>query len=311
MQTWLREGYLPANLPVRRDTDDDYILLKDLRAQSGDPNFPFQLKFPPLPLAVEHPAPAPQRASTPVPAPAPTPAPNHPRPTLSTLSTQPERPTDSHVLLTPLSLLAQPKHFGPPALFFSSRGGHSTTIVDNRGRSVLKGRFVWSPDDPNADLGHFNPAGRMGDVRRLEAFNTGGRAVIVALRQGGIEAVDVGDALLAPADNSRNALPTFTVTMGDVNRRSNFVYRIGGPIGQSPPTTLASSRRFSKKPNAPKKPTYGTKGDLYPNIGNSADINIPHEEELIFLGRNEDEVYFCERNAGTFRILQLSPLRES
>ncbi|KAJ7857418.1 hypothetical protein B0H14DRAFT_3447871 [Mycena olivaceomarginata] len=41
--------------------------------------------------------------------------------------TQLEKP-----LLSPISLLAQPRHSGPPALFFSIRGGHSTAIAAAR-----------------------------------------------------------------------------------------------------------------------------------------------------------------------------------
>jgi hypothetical protein len=102
MQTWYRDSLLPLDLPVRREEDTEYILLRDLRAQSVDPSHPF--RPPPPPLNVPS----------------------------FTLVPDPVKP-----LLPPISLLTQARHYGPPALFFTSRGGHSTTIVDARGRSVL------------------------------------------------------------------------------------------------------------------------------------------------------------------------------
>lgn len=32
------------------------------------------------------------------------------------------------------------------------------------------------------------------------------------------------------------------------------------------------------------------------------------QDEVIFLGRREDNMYLCERNAGAFRILRLCPV---
>ncbi|KAF8349929.1 hypothetical protein F5887DRAFT_1070177 [Amanita rubescens] len=184
MQAWYKDGLLPLDLPVRRDEDTTYTPLRDLRLQSVDPTHPFQ------------------------------------QPMSQVVSSSPEtRPQPSEKpLLSPISLLAQPRHFGPPALFFSSRGGHSTAIVDARGRSVLKGRFMWSPDDPSED--------RMGDVKRLEAFDVKDRSVLVAMRRGGLEVVDLRDALLRPADESRTALPQFNPAMSSVNRRAPFVWKI-------------------------------------------------------------------------------------
>jgi hypothetical protein len=42
MQSWFKDGFLPADLPVRRETDTEYIILRDLRRQSIDPNSPFR-----------------------------------------------------------------------------------------------------------------------------------------------------------------------------------------------------------------------------------------------------------------------------
>ncbi|GLB36301.1 putative GYF domain containing protein [Lyophyllum shimeji] len=81
MQAWYKDGLLPPDLPVRREEEDTYMLLKDLRLQSVDPTHPF--KSPP-------PRPAP------------------------TTATAPNVPETEKPLLPPISLLAQPRHFGPP-----------------------------------------------------------------------------------------------------------------------------------------------------------------------------------------------------
>ncbi|KAF7326880.1 Kinase-like protein [Mycena venus] len=47
MQAWYRDGLLPPDLPVRREEDTEYMLLKDLRLQSVDPTYPFRVPPPP------------------------------------------------------------------------------------------------------------------------------------------------------------------------------------------------------------------------------------------------------------------------
>ena len=276
MQAWYQDGLLPPELPVKREEDEEYTLLKDLRLQCVDPTRPFRSTPPPPP-----PAPVTQSMA---------------------LTHDPTKP-----LLKPMSLLAQPKHFGPPALFFSSRGGHSTTIVDARGRSVLKGRFLWSSDD-----GDENPAlPRLGDVKRLEAFDVRDRAVLVAMRQGGLEIVDFGDALLKPADHSRTLFPHFNPPISSINRRVPFVWKIGTPLGSSSSTTSLPSlpSKFPAHRLHPKKQSTGpTKSPGRPDfsIGGDADSEHP-QDEVLFLGRRDDEIYLCERRIGSFRILRLSP----
>lgn len=268
MQNWYKDGLLPPDLPVRREEDTEYILLKDLRAQSVDPTHPFRPAAPPL---QETPLPLPDAVKP---------------------------------LLSPISLLSQPRHFGPPALFFSSRGGHSTTIVDTRGRSVIRGRFIWTPDDGSSDV-------RMGDVRRLEAFDVKDRSVLVAMRQGGLEAVDLSDALLRPGDASRPVLPHFVPQDAMVNRRSSFLWRIGNPTGYHPSSApaiaslhSAGSRTSGKKQSISMKSP--SRSD--PSSGGEG-IDGTHvvQDEVFFVGRKDDDVYLCERNAGTFRILRLCP----
>lgn len=276
MQAWYKDGLLPPDLPVRREEDADYMLLKDLRLQSVDPAYPFRVPPPPA------------------------------QPSASETS-QPEKP-----LLSPISLLSQPRHFGPPALFFSTRGGHSTAIVDARGRSVLKGRFVWSDDGESEDAKPA-PLSRMGDVRRLEAFDVKDRSVLVAMRQGGLEAVDLSDALLKPADESRTVLPQFSPPPSNINRRGPFVWKIGTPVAASGTSaTILSSKGkggsgFSHIPG--KKASAGSAkspiGRTEFSIGDNGDSEVV--DEVLFLGRKEDEIYICERNAGSFRILRLGP----
>lgn len=268
---------MPPDLPVRRDDENVYTVLKDLRLQSVDPTHPFRSSPPP--------------------------------PNASSSQAQLVPPVDpSKPLLSPISVLSQPQHFGPPPLFFSSRGGHSTTIVDARGRSVLKGRFMWSPDDEE-DVELFSPP-KLGDVKRLEAFDVQDRAVLVALRQGGLEVVDFSDALLLPADSSRTIFPNFHPPTSTVNRRVPFVWRIGertSPLSGSPPMPALPPRlphRFHGK----KSSTGPSKSQGRNELSGSGDIESEHNrDEVFFLGRKGDDVYFCERRFGSFRILRLSP----
>ena len=287
MQAWLNDGFLPPSLPLRRHEDTDMITLQSLQASSTDPENPFQ---PPL---------IPQSIVTTI---------SNITPVVASSSAQPQIPIPEH-LLPPISLLAQPKRFGPPALFYSTRGGHSTTIVDARGRSVLKGKVLWTVDKQGGAPDSTFVG--LGDVKRVEAFDTKDRrAVVVALRQGGIEAVDMGDALLLPGDESRTFLPLFTAPPATTNRRRNFVWRLGtpvedvsttlSPLGIQPrkQTSLGGGKKgSSKRMGSTKAPPSGEE---------PGSTVVAPDDDVIFLGRNEDAVYMCERNADTFRILRLT-----
>ena len=265
MHAWYKDGLLPPDLPVRREEDTEYILLKELRLQSVDPTQPFRAISPP----VSHPL-------------------------LSEGSLPISKP-----LLSPISLLEQPPHFGPPALFFSSRGGHSTSIVDSRGRSVLRGRFFWSSDNSSETK---SSSGKMGDIKHLETLDVRERAVVVAMRQGGLEVVDVGDALLKPADESRTILPHYN-PQTNISRRAPFVWKIGTPIVNTEPHELVSESRGI---HDSKKASIGPKSGKPDTI--SSDFNVDPQDEVLFLGRKGNEIYYCERNLGSFRILRLSTI---
>ena len=275
MQAWYRDGLLPPDLPVRREEETEYILLKDLRLQCVDPTHPFRFS-PPAPAAVS------------------------PMPT----------PDSSKPLLSPQTLLSQPRHFGPPALFYSSRGGHSTTIVDSRGRSVLKGRFMWSSDDLPDGSPSMN---RLGDVKRLEAFDVQDRAILVAMRQGGLEAVDFGDALLKPADHSRTILPHFNPPLSSTNRRGPYVWKIGTPLDSSAPSGPLALPMLARNVSQPRKKqsTGPSKSPGRSEFMQSSEGDGEYTDEVFFLGRREDEMYLCEKSATTFRILRLSPARSA
>lgn len=269
MQAWYKDGLLPPDLPVRKETDEEFILLRDLRLQCVDPVHPFRSAPPP--------------------------------PTTSSGSLLSDA---SKPLLPPISLLIQPRHFGPPPLFYSSRGGHSTSIVDARGRAVMKGRFVWSPDEGDVS-GPFPQ--RMGDVKRLEAFDVKDRSVIVAMRQSGLEAMDFGDALLKPADESRSSLPHFCPPPSNISRRMPFTWKIGMPInsGTSDTTPLSST---TKTDYIAKKASYSAgKSPARSEFTGSGEGDSDVTDEVLFLGRNGDDLYLCERTVGAFRILRLCP----
>ena len=268
MQAWYKDGLLPPDLPVRREEDTQYMLLKELRLQSVDPTQPFRAISPPV--------------SPPV---------------LPECSLQINKP-----LLSPISLLEQPRHCGPPALFFSSRGGHSTSIVDSRGRSVLKGKFLWSNDISQETKS--SSFGNMGDIKRLEALNIRERAVLVAIRHGGLEVVDVGDALLKPADKSRTILPHYNPSQTNINRRAPFVWKIGTPIINTQLSDLMNEEQGipdSKKDSTVSKQTSTERPDPV-----SGDFDMDPQDEVLFLGRKDNAIYFCERSPTSFRILRLS-----
>jgi len=268
MQAWYKDGLLPPDLPVKREGDEEYILLRELRLQCVDPAQPFG-------------------HSTPV-----------------TVSPPTVPIDDGRPLLMPISLLAQPAHYGPPALFFSSRGGHSTTIVDARGRLVLKGRFLWSSDNEDDDLSFSNSPGRLGDVRRIEAIDIQDRSVLIAMRRGGLEAIDLNDALLKPADGSRMALPHFDPPPSSTNRRAPFVWKMGTPLNSGPASPAISAL---KAPTSRKKMSTGpgkspARADFYLDPDGES-----QPEEIMFLGRKGNVLYLCERNSSSFRIIRICP----
>jgi len=251
-----------------------FVLLKDLRQHCVDPSQPF--------------GPASTRAAT---------------------GDTPSGAGAGKPLLPPTSLLSQPRLFGPPSLFFSSRGGHSTTIVDGRGRSVLKDRFLWTQDEVDID-GQTVNSGRLGDVKRLEAFDLQGRSVLVAMRQGGLEAVELNDALLRPADASRDVLPHYTAAPTQMNRRRIFTWRIGSPVSSTSSTTTAVitlPRTPSRYSMPSKKSCAPGKSPARTEFGHGDTENDHTRNEIMFLGRQDDSVYVCEREGETFRILRLSP----
>jgi len=174
---------------------------------------------------------------------------------------------------------------------------------------VLKGRFLWSSDEVDEGSKPV-PFGRMGDIKRLEAFDVEDRAVLVAMRQGGLEAVDLGDALLKPADESRTILPQFSPPLTSINRRAPFVWKIGTPVSASATsaTVLSSKGRGGYSHLTSKKQNIGsTKSPAGRTEFSLGDVEPEVHDEMLFLGRKEDEIYFCERNAESFRILRLCP----
>lgn len=289
MQNWLRDGYLPPSLPLRRENETEFIILKDLIEAHPDAEAIFLIE------ASAPPSVSSSRPESPAPS---VPANSGPSPWIPV----------PNVLLPPTSLLQQPRYFGPPALFFTTRGGHSTTIVDARGRSVLKGRVMWSHDglDESEAYGHV-----LGHVKRIEAFDTRDeRAVVVALRQGGLEAVDMSDALLQPGDHSRPLLPLFMSPATSTGRRKNYIWHLGSAVEEattpSAPLSIGTQRGTALgRKTAPQR-----RANVMRNHSKDPDDNVPlsTDEDILFLGRNHDRVYMCERNADTFRILRLAPL---
>ncbi|KAG9128450.1 hypothetical protein FRC07_011207 [Ceratobasidium sp. 392] len=132
--------------------------------------------------------------------------------------------------------------------------------------------------------------------------------------QGGLEATDVGQALLDPADESRTALPNYKVGPGAVSRRSPYVWRLGTSIDSAGRATGSSNgkRRAGagagggRKRGSPKSNGASAVAIQGNDSGDESDVYIAPEEEVIFLAREQDNVYICERSAGKFRLLRLS-----
>ena len=123
--------------------------------------------------------------------------------------------------------------------------------------------------------------------------------------------VDLGDALLKPADESRPILPNYFVPHSSVGRRAPFIWKIGSPIPSSV-STLSSVLTMKGKgtpghPSGKKTSTTSAKFASGRSDAYGVDPDIDQQEDVLYLGRNGDEVYFCEKNATSFRIIRLSP----
>jgi hypothetical protein len=128
--------------------------------------------------------------------------------------------------------------------------------------------------------------------------------VLIALRRGGLEAIDLSDALLKPADSSRMILPHFDPPLSSINRRAPFVWRMGTPLKPGPPTPTTSAL---KGPTSRKKSSTGptkspNRTDFYLDPDGDS-----QPEEIMFLGRKGNSLYVCERNSSSFRILHVAP----
>jgi hypothetical protein len=130
------------------------------------------------------------------------------------------------------------------------------------------------------------------------------------MRQGGFEAVELSDALLRPADGSRDVIPHYTAAPTQMNRRKIFTWRNGSPVSStcSATTTVTTLLRTSSRYSMPSKKS-GTPGKspARPEFGHGDTENDNARNEIMFLGRQDDNVYICERNGEAFRVLRLSP----
>jgi hypothetical protein len=192
--------------------------------------------------------------------------------------------------------------------------------VDARGRPVLKGRLHWTTDDTSPRS--IPISGRLGDVKRLEAFGVADRTVVVAFRQGGLEVADVGDAIMTPGDGCRTVYPYFDPPPGTFNRRRTFIWRTGQPVVDKQISTPASrpdtptSKASAGTGQANKRRSLGASQLLYHGKalnGKGGLLSDDEErdgfpggqEELLVLGRSQDKVYFCDRGSGSFRLMSL------
>jgi len=134
--------------------------------------------------------------------------------------------------------------------------------------------------------------------------------VVVALRQGGLEAVDMGDALLQPGDHSRPVLPLFMSPVASTGRRKNYIWHLGSAVEDisAQPTLFgvgAQRTTLGRKMVPPQRRT-NTRRDHLKDPGDNTPPSP--DEDILFLGRTHDRVYMCERTADSFRILRLAPI---
>jgi len=129
--------------------------------------------------------------------------------------------------------------------------------------------------------------------------------VLIALRRGGLEAINLGDALLKPADCSRMILPHFDPPPSSVNRRAPFVWRMGTPLKPGPltPTISALQGPTPRKKSSTGPSKSPNRTDFHPDPDGES-----QPEEIMFLGRKGNNLYLCERNSSSFRILHISPI---
>jgi len=127
----------------------------------------------------------------------------------------------------------------------------------------------------------------MGDIKRLEALDLRERAVLVAMRQGGLEVVDLGDALLKPADKSRTILPHYNPPQANINRRAPFVWKIGSPIVnvQLDELMTEDQRIHSKYSTGSKRVSSGKSDSI------SSDFDMDSQDEVFFFFGEELRLY--------------------
>ncbi|EJU01916.1 hypothetical protein DACRYDRAFT_116336 [Dacryopinax primogenitus] len=222
------------------------------------------------------------------------------------LQTLPESSTVTleDYFLPPVSLLAQPSHYGPPSLFFCSRGGLSTAIVDHKGKSVLLDKFHWSSPSTSAlkDKYARRPAG-LGDVQKVEAFdghNNG--AVLVAIRDSGLEAVDIADALLTPSTTAGIA----PAAAGSYSRRLTWSWDVADPF----PSNADSAGPNSASPTDPRALAAAKLNGVINSPIRSATQpgrDYHNNQFISYLGREGSRVYMCTRSAHMFRVICLQP----
>ncbi|KAF8761114.1 GYF domain [Rhizoctonia solani] len=150
-----------------------------------------------------------------------TPAQTQPSSSTSQTTSKPNPPDPfkpTKALLKPLSLLAQPRHFGSGAvLLLSRRTQHNDRR--RRGRPVLKGRIHWSSNDA---------MGTRSASRRRDRGAGRGRSAVGA------------------RDESRTAVPAYRVAVsGGTSRRAPWVWKLGTSV-----SALGNSAVDTPQPSA-------------------------------------------------------------
>ena len=113
--------------------------------------------------------------------------------------------------------------------------GNAAGTVVNQGRiSATSGGYVVLVGAQVVNDGSVTAP--LGDVRRLELFDIKDKAVIVALRQTGLEITHVSDGLHAQDDASNSSDPLHGLS-SQSSRRRHFIHRVGADIVEVAPGT--------------------------------------------------------------------------
>ena len=123
-------------------------------------------------------------------------------------------------LLPPISLISDPKlpKIGPQNIFLVSRQHQSTLLVDNNGKSIIRGNGInWDENNNTFPINNFELIYTNDDQTS---------AAIVAIRKTSFEVLDLADGLLTSPSEREKALPGWEYNMCRQSRILPYVHKV-------------------------------------------------------------------------------------